>query len=250
MPTGSHLLGDSPAMKRVNALIERVGASDASVMIHGETGTGKELVARAIHSASSRRDGPFIAINCAAVPPTLLESELFGHARGAFTDAKQARQGLFLDASGGYAFQGVAGATVDRKVGPTTTVRVDTDGSQAFGWTDTGSGTQSTVFDLLDKISAGLRAGDDVTGTLNDIDAVMQNMLTAASSNGSRQKVLESTMSDVSSQQLTIKGQLSDVEDIDMAAVLMNMQLQEVTYQGALAAGAHVLQPSLLDFLQ
>ncbi len=78
----------------------------------------------------------------------------------------------------------------------------------------------------------------------------MQNMLTAASSNGSRQKVLENTMSDVSSQQLTIKGQLTGVEDIDMASVIMNLQMQEVTYQGALSAGAKVLQPTLLDFLQ
>ena len=102
--TGTRLVGDSPAMKRVNDLIGRVGASDASVLIHGETGTGKELVARAVHESSPRKDGPFVAINCAAVPPNLLESELFGHARGAFTDAKAARQGLFLEASGGTLF--------------------------------------------------------------------------------------------------------------------------------------------------
>jgi two-component system response regulator HydG len=95
------LLGDSAAMQRVQKLIERVGPSDASVLIQGETGTGKELVARAVHEASPRRNGPFVALNCAAVPGTLLESELFGHARGAFTDAKDSRQGLFLEASGG-----------------------------------------------------------------------------------------------------------------------------------------------------
>ena len=157
------------------------------------------------------------------------------------------------DASGAtpvYTWTGSATATVERRVGPSTTVRVDTDGSQAFGWTDPSSGTQSTVFALLDKVSAGLRSGTDVTGTLADMDSVMQNMLTAASSNGSRQKVLENTMSDVSSQQLTIKGQLSGVEDIDMAAVVMDLQMQQVTYQGALSAGARVLQPSLLDFLR
>jgi len=100
----AQLLGDSPVMQRLHGLIARVGPSEASVLIQGETGTGKELVARAVHAASSRRDGPFVALNCAAVPPTLLESELFGHARGAFTDAKIARQGLFLEASGGTLF--------------------------------------------------------------------------------------------------------------------------------------------------
>ncbi len=103
-PNGSFITGDSPAMARVNDLILRVGCTDAAVVIHGETGTGKELVARALHAASPRSSGPFVALNCAAIPPQLLESELFGHARGSFTDAKTARQGLFLDASGGTLF--------------------------------------------------------------------------------------------------------------------------------------------------
>ncbi|MBK7586123.1 MAG: sigma-54-dependent Fis family transcriptional regulator [Myxococcales bacterium] len=98
------IVGTSSAMKRVYDLIARVGDSAASVLIQGPTGTGKELIARAIHAQSPRSAGPFVAINCAAVPPTLLESELFGHARGAFTDAKAERKGLFLEASGGTLF--------------------------------------------------------------------------------------------------------------------------------------------------
>jgi two-component system response regulator HydG len=103
-PKSQPLVGDSPTMRRLNELISRVGACEVSVLIQGETGTGKELVARAVHDASSRRDGPFVALNCAAVPPSLLESELFGHARGAFTDAKDARRGLFQESTGGTLF--------------------------------------------------------------------------------------------------------------------------------------------------
>jgi len=98
------LLGASPAMAGVTDLLSRVAEADASVLITGESGTGKEVVARALHARGRRAAGPFVAVNCAAMPESLLESELFGHARGAFTDAKTSRQGLFLQADGGTLF--------------------------------------------------------------------------------------------------------------------------------------------------
>jgi two-component system, NtrC family, response regulator AtoC len=95
------LTGTSRAMLGVYDLVRRVAAADTTVLLSGESGTGKELVARALHEQSDRREGRFVAINCAAVPAELLESELFGHVKGAFTDAKNSRQGLFEQASGG-----------------------------------------------------------------------------------------------------------------------------------------------------
>ena len=98
------LLGTSAAMQAVYALLDQVAPSESSVLVSGETGSGKELVARALHERSRRHGGPFVAINCAAVPEALIESELFGHARGAFTDARAARTGLMAQANGGTLF--------------------------------------------------------------------------------------------------------------------------------------------------
>lgn len=99
-----NLLGKSKEMQKVFQLIRQVASSHSNVLIQGESGTGKELVARAIHHNSTRAQFPFVAINCSAVPETLLESELFGYVKGAFTDAKTTKQGLFETASGGTLF--------------------------------------------------------------------------------------------------------------------------------------------------
>ncbi len=101
---GSNLVGETPAMKRVQQLIEKVAPSDSTVLILGETGTGKELVARRIHDFSSRADGPFVAVNCGALPENLVESEFFGHRKGAFTGADTSRKGLFEVADQGTLF--------------------------------------------------------------------------------------------------------------------------------------------------
>jgi two-component system response regulator AtoC len=95
------LIGDGEAMQRLRAMIKQIGATRSTALILGESGTGKELVARAIHDASPRRGKRFVAVNCAAIPAPLLESELFGHVRGAFTDAVRDKAGLFEEASGG-----------------------------------------------------------------------------------------------------------------------------------------------------
>ena len=98
------LLGKSPAIQRVLRLIGKVADYRTTVLIQGESGTGKELVARALHKGSSRRDKAFVAINCGAIPETLMESELFGHKRGAFTDAHSDKQGIFQEAHTGTLF--------------------------------------------------------------------------------------------------------------------------------------------------
>jgi transcriptional regulator with PAS, ATPase and Fis domain len=98
------IIGSAPEVVALRQLIRRVAPASASVMIIGESGSGKELVARNLHSCSERRNGPFVAINCAALNPGVLESELFGHGRGSFTGAVQAHAGLFEQAHGGTLF--------------------------------------------------------------------------------------------------------------------------------------------------
>ncbi|HEX8980116.1 MAG TPA: sigma 54-interacting transcriptional regulator [Parasulfuritortus sp.] len=100
----SAIISRSAAMEEVLRKAAMVAASDASVLLQGDSGTGKELLARAVHLASARKDGPFIAVNCAAIPEPLLESELFGHVKGAYTGASRERAGLILSAAGGTLF--------------------------------------------------------------------------------------------------------------------------------------------------
>lgn len=99
-----NLIGESPTFTAVLQLVRRIAPCNATVLIQGETGTGKELVAGALHYLSERRNGPFISINCGAIPEALFEAELFGHARGAFTDAREARAGLIDQAQNGTLF--------------------------------------------------------------------------------------------------------------------------------------------------
>jgi two-component system, NtrC family, response regulator PilR len=103
--TGLHgLVGKSESIQRLRALVEKVAATPSSVLVTGESGTGKEVVARALHHSSPRADGPFVVVNCGALPEALMESELFGHERGAFTGAIAAKPGLFRAANGGTLF--------------------------------------------------------------------------------------------------------------------------------------------------
>ena len=103
-PAHSQLIGDHPSMTAVRKLVSKVAPTPSTVMIRGETGSGKELVAKSVHAESLRRDKPFVAINCGALPENLIESELFGHRKGAFTGADSAREGLFEVADGGTIF--------------------------------------------------------------------------------------------------------------------------------------------------
>lgn len=135
-----NIVANSPAMNEVLGMVERVAPTDAAVLIQGESGTGKELIARAVHQNSNRKDEAFIPINCGALPENLLESELFGHVKGAFTGAHQNKKGMFEEADGGTLFLDEIGEMTPatqvkllrvlqdqevRRVGANTGVKVD-----------------------------------------------------------------------------------------------------------------------------
>jgi two-component system response regulator HydG len=135
-----HIVGRSPSLRELLDRVVRVAPTDATVLVTGESGTGKELVARALHASSRRSQKPFVPVNCAAITESLLESELFGHAKGSFTGAVRARRGLFEEASGGTLFIDEIGETAPgfqakllralqegeiRRVGESTPVKVD-----------------------------------------------------------------------------------------------------------------------------
>src|SRR5258705_1790497 len=97
----SALIGETPSFSRMLDRVRAIASSDATVLVEGETGTGKELIAQTIHNLSARRSRHFVAVNCGAIPDSLVEDELFGHRRGAFTDARQEHEGLLASADGG-----------------------------------------------------------------------------------------------------------------------------------------------------
>jgi two-component system response regulator HydG len=140
LSASTRIVGQSSAVRTLLEKVARVGPTDATVLITGESGTGKELVARELHEASRRSEQPFIPVNCAAITETLLESELFGHAKGAFTGAVRARRGMFEEANGGTLFIDEIGETSPgfqakllrvlqegevRRVGESTSIKVD-----------------------------------------------------------------------------------------------------------------------------
>src|SRR5678816_732090 len=153
------VIGESSLMRSLLAMIDRVAASDATVLIVGESGTGKELLSRTFHRVGPRRDGPFVAFDCSALAPSLIEAELFGHEKGAFTGAARARRGLFREAGGGTIFLDEIGdidATVENRLLRVLQEReIKPVGSDGPGPSDVRVGAAAAL-DLASLVSRGL----------------------------------------------------------------------------------------------
>jgi flagellar hook-associated protein 3 FlgL len=151
--------------------------------------------------------------------------------------------------TGEYTYNSSAG-TVERRTGAGTTVRVDADGAAVFGTSNDPDSPDASVYALLTDIAATLRAGGDVQSDITKIDARRDKMLSEVTGVGARTNQLESAKEILGHKAMSLKGDLSAVEDIDLPATLIELQMQEVAYQAALGATARVLQPSLLDYLK
>jgi flagellar hook-associated protein 3 FlgL len=201
----------------------------------------RDLVVQGANTGSLGREGrEAIAVELEGIRDALL-----GQANTTYIG-----RSVFAGSSNGPAFAADGTATptfgpVERRIGADTTVRVDADGTAVYG-----SGATS-VFALLDDVAARLRdPADNVSDALNQIDDRISSMLSVASSVGARTNQLTSAQETLSNQGLTLKSDLSGVEDIDLAQTIIELQMQEVAYQAALGATARVLQPSLMDYLQ
>ncbi len=202
----SSLVGNSSAMRELNTRLVRVAQSDATVLIQGESGTGKELVSRALHAHSRRSTRPFVPVNCAAISETLLESELFGHAKGAFTGAVKARRGLFEEADGGTlfidevtetspAFQSKLLRTLQdgevRRVGESTALRVDVRIVAATN-RDIELEVQEKRFrqDLFYRLNVVTLRVPPLRERLDDVQALAEHFLERANARSPRRKRL------------------------------------------------------------
>jgi two-component system response regulator HydG len=202
----SALVGRSPAMRELTTRLLRVAQSDATVLIQGESGTGKELVSRALHAHSRRSSRPFVPVNCAAISESLLESELFGHAKGAFTGAVKARRGLFEEADGGTlfidevtetspAFQSKLLRTLQdgevRRVGESTALRVDVRIVAATN-RDIETEVQEKRFrqDLYYRLNVVTLRVPPLRERLEDVQALAEHFLNRANARSPRPKRL------------------------------------------------------------
>ncbi len=200
------LIGRSAAMRDLTSRISRVAQSDATVLVQGESGTGKELVARAIHALSGRKNMPFVPVNCAAITESLLESELFGHARGAFTGAVKARRGLFEEAHGGTLFIDEVTETAPafqskllralqegevRRVGESTSVKVDVRIVAASN-RDIEAEVQEKRFrqDLFYRLAVVQLQVPPLRDRLEDVPVLAQHFLDKANARARRPRVL------------------------------------------------------------